>query len=159
VWAATPVPLVGSDRAYANLRRVGPRSPAKPIGSASSRVTARCVDLAVCETERECGRALWSDGSVELRSSLPTPFDDPGHQAGPYAGLLPSGLPFGHSSELRGRAGFRWLSKYANRLRVESAAVQWSERDARVNSISLGIIMTPLAQTERDSDRDRRFER
>jgi NAD(P)-dependent dehydrogenase (short-subunit alcohol dehydrogenase family) len=51
------------------------------------------------------------------------------------------------------------LSKYANRLRVESAAVQWSERDARVNSISPGIILAPLAQTELDSERDRRFER
>jgi hypothetical protein len=51
------------------------------------------------------------------------------------------------------------LSKYAIRLRVELAAVHGSERDARVNSINLGIIMTPLAQTELDSERDGRCER
>jgi NAD(P)-dependent dehydrogenase (short-subunit alcohol dehydrogenase family) len=36
--------------------------------------------------------------------------------------------------------------------------VQWSERDTRVNSISLGIIMTPLAQTELDSERGPAFQ-
>ena len=30
--------------------------------------------------------------------------------------------------------------------------MHWSERDARVNSISVGIIATPLAQTELDSE-------
>ncbi len=40
------------------------------------------------------------------------------------------------------------LSKRANHLRVQAAAVTWGERGARVNSISPGIILTPLARDE-----------
>lgn len=40
------------------------------------------------------------------------------------------------------------LSKRANSLRVQAAAVQWGERGARVNAISPGIIYTPLAKDE-----------
>jgi NAD(P)-dependent dehydrogenase (short-subunit alcohol dehydrogenase family) len=40
------------------------------------------------------------------------------------------------------------LSKRANHLRVQGAAVSWGERGARVNSIRPGIIFTPLAQDE-----------
>jgi NAD(P)-dependent dehydrogenase (short-subunit alcohol dehydrogenase family) len=40
------------------------------------------------------------------------------------------------------------LSKRANHLRVRGAAVSWGERGTRINSISPGIIFTPLAQDE-----------
>ena len=40
------------------------------------------------------------------------------------------------------------LSKRANHLRVQAAAVTWGERGGRVNSISPGIILTPLAKDE-----------
>jgi NAD(P)-dependent dehydrogenase (short-subunit alcohol dehydrogenase family) len=40
------------------------------------------------------------------------------------------------------------LFKRANHLRVQAAAVTWGERGARVNSISPGIILTPLAKEE-----------
>ena len=40
------------------------------------------------------------------------------------------------------------LSKRANHLRVQAAAVSWGARGARVNSISPGIILTPLAKEE-----------
>jgi NAD(P)-dependent dehydrogenase (short-subunit alcohol dehydrogenase family) len=40
------------------------------------------------------------------------------------------------------------LAKRANHLRIQSAAVAWGDRGARVNSISPGIILTPLAQRE-----------
>lgn len=40
------------------------------------------------------------------------------------------------------------LAKRANHLRVQSAALAWGDRGARVNSISPGIILTPLAQQE-----------
>jgi NAD(P)-dependent dehydrogenase (short-subunit alcohol dehydrogenase family) len=40
------------------------------------------------------------------------------------------------------------LSKRANHLRVQAAAVTWGDRGARVNSISPGIILTPLAKDE-----------
>ncbi len=43
------------------------------------------------------------------------------------------------------------LSKRANHLRVQAASISWGKRGARVNSISPGIIATPLAQHELNS--------
>lgn len=43
------------------------------------------------------------------------------------------------------------LSKRANHLRVQWESLRWGERGARINSISPGIVMTPLAQHEMDS--------
>jgi NAD(P)-dependent dehydrogenase (short-subunit alcohol dehydrogenase family) len=43
------------------------------------------------------------------------------------------------------------ISKRANHLRVQAAAMSWGARGARVNSISPGIIVTPLAQHELNS--------
>jgi len=40
------------------------------------------------------------------------------------------------------------VSKRANVLRVRAEAVRWGERGARVNAISPGIIITPLARDE-----------
>jgi NAD(P)-dependent dehydrogenase (short-subunit alcohol dehydrogenase family) len=40
------------------------------------------------------------------------------------------------------------LAKRANVLRVQAAAVEWGDRGARVNSISPGIVITPLARDE-----------
>lgn len=40
------------------------------------------------------------------------------------------------------------LSKRGNSLRVSAEAVRWSKRRARVNTISPGIIITPLAKDE-----------
>jgi NAD(P)-dependent dehydrogenase (short-subunit alcohol dehydrogenase family) len=39
-------------------------------------------------------------------------------------------------------------AKRANALRVQASALQWGERGARVNSISPGIVATPLARHE-----------
>jgi NAD(P)-dependent dehydrogenase (short-subunit alcohol dehydrogenase family) len=44
------------------------------------------------------------------------------------------------------------IAKRANTLRVQAAAMSWGERGARVNSISPGIIVTPLAQHELNSE-------
>ena len=43
------------------------------------------------------------------------------------------------------------LSKRANHLRVQWESLRWGERGARINSISPGIILTPLAQHELNS--------
>jgi NAD(P)-dependent dehydrogenase (short-subunit alcohol dehydrogenase family) len=43
------------------------------------------------------------------------------------------------------------IAKRANHLRVQAEAVRWGERGARVNSISPGIVATPLAQHELNS--------
>ena len=40
------------------------------------------------------------------------------------------------------------LSKRGNSLRVMAEAVRWGKRGARVNTISPGIIVTPLARDE-----------
>ena len=40
------------------------------------------------------------------------------------------------------------VSKRANTLRVRAASVEWGDRGARLNSLSPGIIMTPLARDE-----------
>lgn len=40
------------------------------------------------------------------------------------------------------------LSKRGNSLRVMAEAVRWGKRGARVNTISPGIIITPLAKDE-----------
>ena len=40
------------------------------------------------------------------------------------------------------------VAKRANSLRVQSAAVDWGDRGARLNTISPGIIITPLARDE-----------
>ena len=40
------------------------------------------------------------------------------------------------------------LSKRGNSLRVMAEAVRWGERRARINTISPGIVMTPLAKDE-----------
>jgi NAD(P)-dependent dehydrogenase (short-subunit alcohol dehydrogenase family) len=43
------------------------------------------------------------------------------------------------------------MAKRANHLRVQAEAINWGARGARVNSISPGIVMTPLAQHELNS--------
>jgi len=45
------------------------------------------------------------------------------------------------------------LSKRGNSLRVRAEAVRWGKRGARINAISPGIIITPLAQNELNGPR------
>ena len=45
------------------------------------------------------------------------------------------------------------LSKRGNSLRVRAEAVNWGKRGARINAISPGIIITPLAQDELNGPR------
>ncbi|NEC14750.1 SDR family oxidoreductase [Streptomyces sp. SID8014] len=56
-------------------------------------------------------------------------------------------LPFLDPEELGARGAYP-LSKYANRLRVQAASTRWGERGARVNSISPGVISTPMGRQE-----------
>lgn len=43
------------------------------------------------------------------------------------------------------------IAKQANHIRVRAAAARWGARGARINSISPGIISTPMGQQELDS--------
>ena len=45
------------------------------------------------------------------------------------------------------------MSKRCNSLRVRGEAIQWAKRGARINSISPGIIVTPLAHDELHGER------
>ncbi len=51
------------------------------------------------------------------------------------------------------------LSKRANALRVRAESVRWGKRGARVNTISPGIIMTPLANDELSGPRGEGYRR
>src|SRR5918912_4081741 len=57
-------------------------------------------------------------------------------------------LPFLAPDRVTNSGAAYGLSKRANHLRVQAAAVTWGDRGARVNSISPGIILTPLARDE-----------
>jgi NAD(P)-dependent dehydrogenase (short-subunit alcohol dehydrogenase family) len=51
------------------------------------------------------------------------------------------------------------LAKRANSLRVMAEAVRWGKRRARVNTISPGIIFTPLARDELNGPRGEGYRR
>ena len=57
-------------------------------------------------------------------------------------------LPFLQLDQVRDSLHAYQLSKRGNALRVMAEAVRWGKRGARVNTISPGIIMTPLAKDE-----------
>lgn len=61
---------------------------------------------------------------------------------------LPKHLPMLQPYQIPDSGRAYTISKRANSLRVQSAAVQWGERGARVNAISPGILYTPLAKDE-----------
>jgi NAD(P)-dependent dehydrogenase (short-subunit alcohol dehydrogenase family) len=61
-------------------------------------------------------------------------------------------LPFLQADVVRDSMQAYGIAKKANHLRVQAASLSWGERGARVNSISPGIIATPLAQHEMASE-------
>jgi NAD(P)-dependent dehydrogenase (short-subunit alcohol dehydrogenase family) len=61
-------------------------------------------------------------------------------------------LPFLQSDVVPNSVVAYMLAKRANHLRVQASSITWGERGARVNSMSPGIIVTPLAQHELNSE-------
>jgi NAD(P)-dependent dehydrogenase (short-subunit alcohol dehydrogenase family) len=57
-------------------------------------------------------------------------------------------LPFLQMDQIRDSLHAYQISKRGNALRVMAEAVRWGKRGARVNTISPGIIFTPLAKDE-----------
>ena len=57
-------------------------------------------------------------------------------------------LPFLQPDRIRDSLHAYQISKRGNSLRVMAEAVRWGKRGARVNTISPGIIITPLAKDE-----------
>jgi NAD(P)-dependent dehydrogenase (short-subunit alcohol dehydrogenase family) len=64
----------------------------------------------------------------------------------PVEALL--GLPMLQPDQVKDSLYAYQISKRGNSLRVMAEAVRWGKRGARVNTISPGIIMTPLANDE-----------
>jgi NAD(P)-dependent dehydrogenase (short-subunit alcohol dehydrogenase family) len=104
----------------------------------------------------EFGRVIAAGGSAIVISSMA------GHMPGPlppeqdYAlAHTPAdellALPFLQADAVTDSGAAYAISKRANHLRVQAESLRWAERGARVNSISPGIILTPLAQHELDS--------
>ena len=57
-------------------------------------------------------------------------------------------LPFLQPDQVKDSLHAYQLSKRGNSLRVMAEAVRWGKRGARINTISPGIIITPLAHDE-----------
>lgn len=68
------------------------------------------------------------------------------------------GLPFLTPEAIGTTVHAYALSKRANSLRVQTAAAAWGKRGARVNTISPGVIITPLALDELSGPRKDWFE-
>ncbi|MGD0556417.1 MAG: SDR family oxidoreductase [Streptosporangiaceae bacterium] len=67
-------------------------------------------------------------------------------------------LPFLQPAEVGATVHAYALSKRANVLRVLTAAAAWGKRGARVNAVSPGVIITPLAKDELSGPRKEWFE-
>ena len=67
-------------------------------------------------------------------------------------------LPFLHPGKVGSSVHAYALAKRGNSLRVEAAAAAWGKRGARVNTISPGVIITPLALDELSGPRKDWFE-
>jgi NAD(P)-dependent dehydrogenase (short-subunit alcohol dehydrogenase family) len=68
-------------------------------------------------------------------------------------------LPFLQLNQVTDSLHAYQLSKRGNSLRVMAEAVRWGKRGARVNTISPGIIMTPLAKDELTGPRGEGYRR
>src|SRR3984957_6375424 len=86
--------------------------------------------------------------SVEQNSALATT---------PVEELLT--LPFLQLHQIKDSLHAYQLSKRGNSLRVMAEAVRWGKRGARINTISPGIIMTPLAKNELTGPRGEGYRR
>jgi len=62
-------------------------------------------------------------------------------------------LPLVNANNVKDSLHAYQLSKRGNSLRVRAEAVRWGKRGARINAISPGIIITPLAQDELNGPR------
>jgi len=106
----------------------------------------------------EFGKIIENGGSGVVIASqsghrLPslTPEQDNALAITPTEELL--SLPFLQSDAADNSLFAYQLSKRGNSLRVKSQAVIWGKRGARINTISPGIIMTPLANDELNGPR------
>jgi NAD(P)-dependent dehydrogenase (short-subunit alcohol dehydrogenase family) len=86
-----------------------------------------------------------------------TPEQDKALATTPTEELL--SLPFLQSEAIDNSLFAYQMSKRGNSLRVKAEAVRWGKRGARINTISPGIIMTPLANDELNGPRGESYHR
>lgn len=68
-------------------------------------------------------------------------------------------LPFLQPGQVKDSLHAYQLAKRGNSLRVMAEAVRWGKRGARINTISPGIVMTPLAKDELSGPRGEGYRR
>jgi len=112
----------------------------------------------------EFGNVIESGGSGVVIASqsghrLPslTPEEDKALATTPTEELL--SLPILKSDAADSSLYAYQVSKRGNSLRVKAEAVRWGKRGARINTISPGIIMTPLANDELSGPRGEGYRR
>ncbi len=86
-----------------------------------------------------------------------TPEQDKALAMTPTEELL--GIDFVQPSQVKDTLHAYQLSKRGNSLRVMAEAVRWGKRGARVNTISPGIVITPLANDELSGPRGAGYRR
>ncbi|MGW7518432.1 SDR family oxidoreductase [Streptomyces sp. NPDC054796] len=69
------------------------------------------------------------------------------------------GLPFAAEDAFAHSGAAYSFAKRANQLRMRHASVTWGARGARINSVSPGIIATPMGQAELDNSSSGRYMR
>jgi NAD(P)-dependent dehydrogenase (short-subunit alcohol dehydrogenase family) len=133
-----------------NVTQVAHTAGVSPVQAPPSAVLA--VDLlGTALVLEELGRVIAAGGAGVVISSMA------GHMFPPFAPEQEHALAHTPTDELldlpflnaesMGQAAYGY-AKRANHLRVQSASLTWGRRGARVNAISPGIIITPLAQEE-----------
>lgn len=144
--------LVQAARDLGSIAQVAMTAGLSPNMAAADRILA--VDLlGTALVLDEFGGVIASDGAGVVISSMagymppPLPLDHDRALAQTPADDLLS-LPFLQPAAVSDSGTAYGLSKRANHLRVQAESLRWAERGARINSISPGIIATPLAQYE-----------
>ncbi|MEV5647032.1 SDR family oxidoreductase [Nocardia sp. NPDC052254] len=159
VDVSDPASVAESALAAAELGRVthvvhtAGLSPAQASASAIVQVDLIGVALVL----EEFGRVVAAGGAGVVIASMA------GHMAPPMPGEQERALAVTPARELAGLAFLGpdavaepalayVIAKRANIVRVQAAAGAWGRRGARINSISPGVISTPMGRTELDGD-------
>ncbi|HSD41132.1 MAG TPA: SDR family oxidoreductase [Burkholderiales bacterium] len=155
--------LVGKATALGNVTGVIHAAGVSP--SQASPETILAVDLyGTALVLEEFGNVIASGGSGVVIAS------QSGHRLGALTAeqnkalaLTPAdellSLPFLQPDQVKDSLHAYQLSKRGNSLRVMAEAVRWGKRSARVNTISPGIVITPLAKDELTGPRGEGYRR
>jgi NAD(P)-dependent dehydrogenase (short-subunit alcohol dehydrogenase family) len=148
--------LAGKAAALGSVTQVAHTAGLSPTQAPAAAILR--VDLAgVAFVLEEFGRVIATGGTGVVISSMA------GHLAPPLTAeqeaalaLTPADellrLPFVSPEQLSDPHLAYTIAKRANHLRVQAASGPWGERGARVNTISPGVISTPMGQQELASD-------